>query len=82
MEPNIVVTGYWVEDDPDSDRGVTRPPLWPVLQELWAAGERDWLAPYVVKRIVEGEPLDALLRLPAAASRWFVAVEDLSLIHI
>jgi GNAT superfamily N-acetyltransferase len=46
-----------------------------VLQALWAAGERDWLAPYVVKSIVEGEPLDALLRLPAAVSRWFVAIE-------
>ena len=75
MDPNIVVSELWVEDDAHTNGDLVRPLLWPVLQELWAAGERDWLAPYLVKTLVEGEPLDALLRLPAAASRWFVAAE-------
>lgn len=75
MEPNITATWLEVEEAPDSGSGAARPPLLPVLGDLWAAGERDWLAPYLVKAIVEGEPLNALLRLPAAASRWFVAVE-------
>ena len=66
MDPNIVVSELWVEDDPHTNGDLVRPLLWPVLQELWAAGERDWLAPYLVKTLVEGEPLDALLRLRPA----------------
>lgn len=72
---NVVITSLWAEDDRDPVGRAATPALWPVLQALWASGERDWLAPYLAKAVVEGGHLDALLRPSAAVSRWFVATD-------
>lgn len=59
--------------------GKTQPPrllpaAWALVEALWAAGERDWLAPFLAKRVVEKGHLDTLQQLEGV-NCWLIATE-------
>jgi ribosomal protein S18 acetylase RimI-like enzyme len=83
MVANITITDLPFHEEPLRGQPLPTGPgftkLWPIVQALWAAGERDWLAPFLVKSVIEVGHLDALLRQPFG-SRCLVAADGEQLV--